>query len=117
MKDIQKATLGGGCFWCVEAIIQRLKGVEKVISGYTGGTTKDPTYREVCNGNTGHAEVIQVTFDAEIITYDELLAVFITSHDPTTLNKQGADYGTQYRSVIYYHNTYQNCSRRSHCNN
>ena len=107
MKDIQKATLGGGCFWCVEAIIQRLKGVEKVISGYTGGTTKDPTYREVCNGNTGHAEVIQVTFDAEIITYDELLAVFITSHDPTTLNKQGADYGTQYRSVIYYHNTYQ----------
>ena len=79
MKDIQKATLGGGCFWCVEAIIQRLKGVEKVISGYTGGTTKDPTYREVCNGNTGHAEVIQVTFNAEIITYDELLAVFIIS--------------------------------------
>ena len=107
MKDIQKATLGGGCFWCVEAIIQRLKGVEKVISGYTGGTTKDPTYREVCNGNTGHAEVIQVTFDAEIITYDELLTIFMTSHDPTTLNRQGADYGTQYRSVIYYHNEEQ----------
>ena len=107
MKNMQMATFGGGCFWCVEAVIQRLKGVGKVVSGYTGGITKNPTYREICNGDTGHAEVIQVTFDADIITYDELLAIFMTSHDPTTLNRQGADYGTQYRSVIYYHNEEQ----------
>lgn len=107
MKNVQTATFGGGCFWCVEAVIQRLKGVEKVVSGYTGGITKDPTYREICNGDTGHAEVIQVTFDSDIIAYDELLAVFMTTHDPTTLNRQGADYGTQYRSVIYYHDENQ----------
>ena len=107
MKNIQLATFGGGCFWCVEAVIQRLKGVEKVMSGYTGGITKNPTYRDICNGDTGHAEVIQVTFDSDIITYDELLAIFMLSHDPTTLNRQGADYGTQYRSVIYYHDENQ----------
>ena len=107
MKNIQLATFGGGCFWCVEAVIQKLKGVEKVVSGYTGGITKNPTYRDICNGDTGHAEVIQVTFDSEIITYDELLAIFMTMHDPTTLNRQGADYGTQYRSVIFYHDENQ----------
>lgn len=107
MKNIQTATFGGGCFWCVEAVIHRLKGVEKAVSGYTGGITKDPTYREICNGDTGHAEVIQVTFDSDIIAYDELLAIFMTTHDPTTLNRQGADYGTQYRSVIYYHDENQ----------
>lgn len=107
MKNIQLATFGGGCFWCVEAVIQRLKGVEKVVSGYTGGIITNPTYRDVCNGDTGHAEVIQVTFDSDIITYDELLAIFMTTHDPTTLNRQGADYGTQYRSVIYYHDADQ----------
>lgn len=107
MNNRQLATFGGGCFWCVEAVIQRLKGVEKVVSGYSGGITKNPTYRDVCNGDTGHAEVIQVTFDANEITYDELLAIFMTSHDPTTLNRQGADYGTQYRSVIYYHDNNQ----------
>lgn len=107
MKNMQLATFGGGCFWCVEAVIQRLKGVEKVVSGYSGGITTNPTYREVCNGNTGHAEVIQVTFDAAEISYEELLVIFMTSHDPTTLNRQGADYGTQYRSVIYYHDETQ----------
>lgn len=107
MNNRQLATFGGGCFWCVEAVIQRLKDVEKVVSGYSGGITKNPTYRDVCNGDTGHAEVIQVTFDANEITYDELLAIFMTSHDPTTLNRQGADYGTQYRSVIYYHDNNQ----------
>lgn len=107
MNNRQLATFGGGCFWCVEAVIQRLKGVEKVVSGYSGGITKNPTYRDVCNGDTGNAEVIQVTFDANEITYDELLAIFMTSHDPTTLNRQGADYGTQYRSVIYYHDNNQ----------
>ncbi|WP_413614437.1 peptide-methionine (S)-S-oxide reductase MsrA [Flavobacterium sp. N2469] len=107
MKNIQAATFGGGCFWCVEAVIQRVKGVEKVVSGYTGGITKDPTYREICNGDTGHAEVIQVTFDSDILAYDELLAIFMTTHDPTTLNRQGADYGTQYRSVIYYYDENQ----------
>lgn len=104
---MQLATFGGGCFWCVEAVIQRLKGVEKVVSGYSGGTVLNPTYREICNGNTGHAEVIQVSFDANILTYEELLTIFITNHDPTTLNRQGADYGTQYRSVIYYHDENQ----------
>jgi peptide-methionine (S)-S-oxide reductase len=107
LKNIQAATFGGGCFWCVEAVMQRLKGVEKAVSGYTGGITKDPTYREICNGDTGHAEVIQVTFDSDLIDYDELLAIFMTTHDPTTLNRQGADYGTQYRSVIYYHDENQ----------
>lgn len=106
--NIEIATFGGGCFWCVEAVIQRLKGVDKVVSGYAGGTVPGkPTYREICSGLTGHAEVIQVTYDAAIIDYVTLLTVFMTTHDPTTLNRQGADRGTQYRSVIFYHNEAQ----------
>ena len=102
------ATFGGGCFWCIEAIIQRLKGVEKVESGYTGGTVPGiPTYREVCTGKTGHAEVVQVTFYPEELSYHDLITIFMTSHDPTQLNRQGADTGTQYRSVIYYHSEKQ----------
>ncbi|MFA6456360.1 MAG: peptide-methionine (S)-S-oxide reductase MsrA [Bacteroidota bacterium] len=97
------ATLGAGCFWCVEAIYQRLEGVEKVESGYSGGTVKNPSYEQVCTGRTGHAEVIQVTFDPQKLSYKELLEVFFRTHDPTTLNKQGADAGTQYRSAIFYH--------------
>lgn len=103
MENKSLATFGGGCFWCVEAVIQRLKGVEKVESGYAGGMVKNPTYREVCAGTTGHAEVIQVTFDPATISYEDLLTVFMTTHDPTTLNRQGADRGTQYRSIILYH--------------
>ena len=102
MKNIQIATFGGGCFWCFEAVIQRLKGVEKVVSGYAGGEDPNPNYRSVCSGTTGHAEVIQVTFDAEVLSYEDLITIFMTSHDPTTLNRQGADKGTQYRSAIYY---------------
>lgn len=101
---LQVATFGSGCFWCTEAIFQKLKGVEKVESGYSGGKVKNPTYKEVCSGLTGHAEVVQITYDPNVISYDELLEVFWKTHDPTTLNKQGADEGTQYRSVIYYHN-------------
>lgn len=98
------ATFGGGCFWCIEAVVGRLKGVEKAISGYAGGTVPGvPTYREVCSGLTGHAEVVQVTFDSEVLSYHDLIAIFMTSHDPTQLNRQGADRGTQYRSVIFYH--------------
>lgn len=102
------ATFGGGCFWCIEAVIQRLKGVQKVASGYTGGKAPGiPTYREVCSGLTGHAEVIQVTFNPEELSYHDLITIFMTSHDPTQLNRQGADRGTQYRSVIYYHSEEQ----------
>lgn len=101
------ATLGGGCFWCVEAIYQELKGVISVASGYSGGIEKNPTYKEVSAGITGHAEVIQVVFDPEIVTYEEILEVFFTTHDPTTLNRQGNDTGPQYRSVIFYHNEEQ----------
>ncbi|NYJ28079.1 peptide-methionine (S)-S-oxide reductase [Muricauda sp. ARW1Y1] len=101
-------TVGGGCFWCVEAIFQQVKGVEKVVSGYSGGDCPGhPTYREICSGRTGHAEVVKVTFDPKVISYEELLVIFMTTHDPTTLNKQGADMGTQYRSVVYYHNDEQ----------
>lgn len=101
-------TVGGGCFWCVEAIFQQVKGVEKVVSGYSGGDCPGhPTYREICSGRTGHAEVVKVTFDPKVISYEELLVIFMTTHDPTTLNKQGADVGTQYRSVVYYHNDEQ----------
>ncbi|MFA0961490.1 peptide-methionine (S)-S-oxide reductase MsrA [Roseivirga sp. BDSF3-8] len=100
---MEKATFGSGCFWCTEAIFQRLKGVEKVVSGYSGGHIKNPAYREVCNGVTGHAEVVQLTYDPEVITYDELLEVFWKTHDPTTLNRQGYDVGTQYRSAVFYH--------------
>ncbi len=103
----QVATIGGGCFWCVEAVIQRLNGVLNVVPGYAGGHREKPNYREVCTGETGHAEVIQVTFDADILSYEDLLMVFMTSHDPTTLNRQGADRGTQYRSTIMYHNEEQ----------
>jgi peptide-methionine (S)-S-oxide reductase len=102
------ATLGGGCFWCTEAVFQAVKGVHDVVSGYTGGKAPGrPTYREICSGLTGHAEVVQVTFDNRIITYEDILTIFMTTHDPTTLNRQGADVGTQYRSVIYYHNAEQ----------
>ncbi len=100
-------TLGAGCFWCVEAIFDQLKGVEKVISGYAGGTIKNPSYKEVCTGRTGHAEVCQVIYNPEIISTEELLEVFWQTHDPTTLNKQGGDVGTQYRSAIFYHNNTQ----------
>ena len=101
------ATLGGGCFWCTEAVFSDLKGVVKVESGYSGGTVANPSYEQVCTGRTGHAEVAQVTFDPEVISYKEILEVFFTVHDPTTLNRQGADVGTQYRSVIFYHNSEQ----------
>ncbi|NRB84085.1 MAG: peptide-methionine (S)-S-oxide reductase MsrA [Winogradskyella sp.] len=103
-KYIQIATVGGGCFWCTEAVFQEVKGVEKVMSGYSGGNVPGrPTYREVCSGLTGHAEVVQITYDANVISYEDILVIFMTTHDPTTLNRQGADRGTQYRSVIYYH--------------
>jgi len=101
------ATFGAGCFWCVEAVFQQLKGVISVSSGYAGGKIKNPTYREVCSGLTGHAEVCRIVYDPTIIAFDELLEAFWSSHDPTTLNRQGADRGTQYRSVIFYHNENQ----------
>lgn len=107
-KNLQLATVGGGCFWCTEAVFQKVKGVKKVVSGYSGGNAPGkPTYREICSGLTGHAEVIQITFDANIISYKDILIVFMTTHNPTTLNQQGADKGTQYRSVIFYHNDAQ----------
>ncbi|EMQ95242.1 Peptide methionine sulfoxide reductase MsrA [Xanthomarina gelatinilytica] len=107
-KNLQLATFGGGCFWCTEAVFQEVKGVEKVVSGYSGGTVPGkPTYREVCSGLTGHAEVIQVTFNPNVISFKEILIIFMTTHDPTTLNRQGGDTGTQYRSVIYYHSSTQ----------
>ena len=106
-SGLRKATFGGGCFWCTEAFFLGLKGVTKVESGYSGGQVKHPGYREVCSGLTGHAEVIQVTFDPAIVTYEDLLEVFWNTHDPTTLNRQGADEGTQYRSVIFYHDEEQ----------
>ncbi|MDP5158051.1 MAG: peptide-methionine (S)-S-oxide reductase MsrA [Flaviramulus sp.] len=106
--DFQIATFGGGCFWCTEAVFLELKGVKKVVSGYSGGNVPGyPTYREICSGLTGHAEVIQVTFDANIISFKDILIIFMNTHDPTTLNRQGADKGTQYRSVIYYHDNAQ----------
>lgn len=104
---MEKATFGSGCFWCTEAVFQRLNGVEKVVSGYAGGKIKNPTYREICSGLTGHAEVIQVIYDETIISYEELLEVFWKTHDPTTLNRQGNDVGTQYRSVVFYHDEKQ----------
>ncbi len=106
-NNIEIATLSNGCFWCTEAIFQRLKGVNKITSGYTGGTIKNPTYREVTTGRTGHAEAIQIVFDPTIITFQEILDVFFSTHDPTTLNKQGYDRGTQYRSAIFYHSNKQ----------
>ncbi len=101
------ATVAGGCFWCLEAIYDQLKGVENVSSGYAGGAKKDPTYEEVCTGSTGHAEVVQVTYDPAVISYRDILDIFFTIHDPTTLNRQGPDTGTQYRSAIYYHSPEQ----------
>jgi len=107
-KNKQIATFGGGCFWCTEAVFQEIKGVEKVVSGYSGGDNSiRPTYREVCSGLSGYAEVVQVTFNADVISFEELVIIFMTTHDPTSLNKQGADRGTQYRSVIYYSNKRQ----------
>jgi peptide-methionine (S)-S-oxide reductase len=102
-EKMDTATFANGCFWCTEAIFEELKGVASAVSGYTGGHTENPTYKEVCNGTTGHAECIQITFDPSIISYDELLEVFWKTHDPTTLNRQGNDIGTQYRSAIFYH--------------
>ncbi|MDW7692941.1 peptide-methionine (S)-S-oxide reductase MsrA [Flammeovirgaceae bacterium SG7u.111] len=101
---LEYATLGGGCFWCLEAVYEKTDGVVSVISGYTGGKLKNPTYNEICTGKTGHAEVVQVAFDPKVISYEEVLDIFWKIHDPTTLNKQGNDVGTQYRSAIFYHN-------------
>lgn len=101
------ATLGGGCFWCLEAVFEQIRGVEKVESGYAGGTVANPSYQDVCGGATGHAEVVQVTFDPEVISFRELLDVFFAVHDPTTLNRQGNDVGTQYRSAVFYHSPEQ----------
>ena len=103
-KNLQQITFGGGCFWCVESCFNMLKGVDSAISGYSGGDTKNPTYEEVSTGNTGHAEVVQISYDPKIISYEQLLDVFFFLHDPTQLNRQGNDVGTQYRSVIYYQN-------------
>jgi peptide-methionine (S)-S-oxide reductase len=100
---MQNATFGGGCFWCTEAVFQNLKGVTKVISGYMGGQTSNPTYEDICKGDTGHAEIIQVEYNEDEISFNDLLLVFFKTHDPTTLNRQGNDIGTQYRSVIFYH--------------
>ena len=102
-QGLQLATFGSGCFWCTEAIFQRVDGISKVVSGYTGGKVKNPTYKEVCSGLTGHAEVIQLTYDPKKISFEELLEIFWQTHDPTTLNKQGADVGTQYRSAVFFH--------------
>ncbi len=106
-NEWQKATLAGGCFWCLEAVYLEVEGVEAVVSGYAGGSVPDPTYEQVCTGTTGHAEVVQITFDPEMISYRELLEIFFSVHDPTTLNRQGADVGTQYRSAIFYHSDEQ----------
>ena len=106
-SNYEIATFGNGCFWCTEAIFEKLKGVESAVSGYSGGTTTNPTYKEVCSGETGHAEVLQITFDPTIISFSELLEVFWQTHDPTTLNRQGNDVGTQYRSVVFYHSDEQ----------
>jgi peptide-methionine (S)-S-oxide reductase len=106
-KETEVATLGGGCFWCLEAVYDELEGVLDVVSGYAGGHVPNPDYKSVCTGTTGHAEVIQVTFDLEVISFREILEVFFTIHDPTTLNRQGADVGTQYRSAIFYHSREQ----------
>src|SRR5256712_11419509 len=107
MPQRQVATLAGGCFWCLEAAFQQLKGVEHVQSGYAGGHVPNPSYENVCTGTTGHAEVVQITFDPAVVSFDELLHVFFTIHDPTTLNRQGGDVGTQYRSAIFYHSPEQ----------
>lgn len=104
---LETATLAGGCFWCLEAVYLQLRGVERVDSGYAGGSTENPSYEEVCTGQTGHAEVVQISYDADVISFRDLLDVFFTIHDPTTLNRQGGDVGTQYRSAIFYHSPEQ----------
>ena len=106
-RTLETATLAGGCFWCLEAVFERLRGVERVISGYAGGGTTEPSYQDVCSGRTGHAEVVQVTFDPVELSYREMLEIFFVFHDPTTLNRQGADVGTQYRSAIFFHSPEQ----------
>jgi peptide methionine sulfoxide reductase msrA/msrB len=106
-KGVERATFGGGCFWCTEAVFKEVKGVNRVESGYGGGTSANPSYRDVCEGKTGHAEVIQVTFDPQVVSYADLIRLHLASHDPTTLNQQGADKGTQYRSVIFTHDAEQ----------
>lgn len=106
-RTTETATLGGGCFWCVEAVFEQVEGVESVVSGYAGGRRENPTYEQVCTGATGHAEVVQVAFDPAITSYREILEIFFATHDPTTLNRQGADVGTQYRSVIFHHSDEQ----------
>lgn len=106
-KQVEIVTFGAGCFWCTEAVFLNVKGVEKVESGYSGGKIKNPSYREICTGTTGHAEVTQITFDPKVVSFEDLLEVFWNTHDPTTLNRQGADEGTQYRSVVFYHNETQ----------
>lgn len=107
METLKKATFGSGCFWCTEAVFDRIEGIINVIPGYSGGHTKNPSYRDVCSGTTGHAEVIQLTYNPDIITYEKLLEIFFKTHDPTQLNRQGNDVGTQYRSVIFYHDDKQ----------
>src|SRR5215217_1242359 len=107
MSNMEIATFGTGCFWCTEAVLESLDGVKKVVSGYAGGTVANPSYKEVCTGETGHAECVEVVYDPKVISYAELLEAFFRSHDPTSLNKQGNDIGTQYRSVIFYHNAEQ----------
>jgi peptide-methionine (S)-S-oxide reductase len=103
-KNLITATLAGGCFWCLEAVFNQVKGVESVVSGYTGGSVKNPSYKDVCNGDTGHTEAVQIRYDGNVVSFQELLHIFFGIHDPTTLNRQGADIGTQYRSAIFYHN-------------
>ncbi len=112
MPSLELATLGGGCFWCLETVFERLAGVEQVVSGYAGGAPANPSYELVCTGTTGHAEVVQVTFDPGVISYRDLLGVFFVTHDPTQLNRQGADVGTQYRSVIFTHSAEQDAVAR-----
>ncbi len=107
----ETATLGGGCFWCLEAVFEELNGVERVVSGYAGGTVKNPSYEQVCTGKTGHAEVVQIEFDPSVIRYEEILNAFFLIHDPTTLDRQGADVGSQYRSVVLYHDERQRTGR------
>ena len=106
-NTMETATLGGGCFWCLEAVFEQATGVSRVVSGYAAGQTDNPTYKEICNGNTGHAEVVQISFDPGVVSYRTLLDIFFTIHDPTTLNRQGNDRGTQYRSIILYHDDAQ----------
>ena len=107
MAELAQATFGGGCFWCIEAVFERLDGVRSVVSGYAGGRVAHPTYEQVCSGTTGHAEVARITFDPAVVSYEDLLALFWKAHDPTTMNRQGADVGEQYRSVIFYHDEKQ----------